>query len=348
MNFYRGWNRDISIMKHVLRKASDMKPEMPCLAKNPTEFESWKRKLKTKLHGLMSPWPKRISPKARIIARAERTNDIIEKFVIHVEKDLVAPGYLMLPKGLKNNERRPAILVCHGHEGREKICGMSQPHDETQKDLPANYAQALAEHGYIVAVIDSRGFGERGLPGVPQENRCNTLYLLYGILGEKLLTLNIHDHLQALDYLLSRQEVDPSRVAVLGRSFGGTLSQYLGVFDDRIKAVGIICYLCKTLEYAIEDVSNNCGSQFIPSLYKYADVATIAGLIAPRPCLVQSGIGDECFAIDSAASAHKELHDIYRRAGAKDRLSIEIFAGRHQFHAPSAFRFMDKWLQLGS
>jgi hypothetical protein len=51
-------------------------------------------------------------------------------------------------------------------------------------------------------------------------------------------------------------------------------------------AADIICYLATTRHYAIE-TANCCGSQFVPYLYKYADVADVAGLIAPRPLLLE-------------------------------------------------------------
>ena len=198
----------------------------------------------------------------------------------------------------------------------------------------------------MTIVIDSRGFAERGTPFKTSdpETRCNYLYLLYAMLGYNLLTLNIHDQMQTLDYLLTRSEVDPERIGVLGRSYGGTQAQYVGVCDERIKAVVIACYLSKTLEYTFEDVNNNCGVQFVPGLYQYGDVATVAGLIAPRPMLVQSGFADQCFAIDTAVEAHQEVRSIYRAAGAEDRLMIDIFPGQHDLNPTTAEAFFAKWL----
>ena len=271
-------------------------------------------------------------------------DDFVEKFVIDVEEGLAMPGYLLLPKDLKKGEKRPAILVCHGHCPGAKAgpAGfVAEPHKETDE-----YARLMTKQGYITAIIDSRGFGETALPikTHDEETRCNYLYLLYAMLGYQLLTLNLHDQLQTLDYLLARKEVDSERVGVLGRSYGGTKSQYVGVYDQRVKATAIVCYLCMTLEYTFEDVNNNCGAQFVPGLYQYGDVATVAGLIAPRPLLVQSGFADWCFAIDSTVKAHEELRAIYKAAGAEDQLTIDVFAGNHDFNPPTAYEFFDKCL----
>ena len=341
---FRGWNRNISVMKHILKRGAEMTPSMRCTAQSPEEFEVWKKQFRTKLDELMGQWPQRVPPNPQTIARIEREDDYVEKFIIDVEHDLSAPGYLLLPKDMKKGEKRPAILVCHGHcpGAKEGPAGfVEQHHKETDE-----YARLMTARGYITMIIDSRGFGESTLPieTHDEETRCNYLYLLYAMLGYQLLTLNIHDQLQTLDYLLSRPEVDTDRVGVLGRSFGGTKAQYVGVCDDRIKATAICGYLCTTLQYTFEDINNNCGSQFVPGLYQYGDVATVAGLIAPRPLLIQSGFVDEWFPIETSTEAHKELRSIYNAAGASDRLSIDVFAGFHDFNPASAYEFFDKWI----
>ena len=119
---------------------------------------------------------------------------------------------------------------------------------------------------------------------------------------------------------------------------------YVGVCDERIKAIAISCYMSTNIEYTFEDFNNNCGVQIVPGLYKYGDVATVAGLLAPRPVLVQSGFADACFSIDSAVSGHEEMRSIYRAAGAEDKLTIDIFPGRHDVNPPVVREFFKRWL----
>ncbi len=340
---FRGWDRNISIVKHLLKKAAEMQPSMRCKAGSVDEFNEWKTTFKAKLDELMGPFPPRIPTNPRTVARIEREDDFVEKFIIDVEDGLSVPGYLLLPKDLKKGEKRPTILTCHGHTGKDGKKGPAGLSNEAEHN---QYGRLMTKRGYITAVIDSRGFGESTLPinTSDPEARCNYLGLLYGLLGYNLLTLNIHDQMQTVDYLLTRPEVDGDRLGVLGRSFGGTKSQYVGIYDDRIKVVAVICYMCTTLEYTFEDINNNCLSQYVPGLFQYGDVATVAGLMAPKPLLVQSGFADECFSVDSAAEAHEELRSIYRAAGAEDKLTTDIFDGKHDFNPPVAYGFFDKWL----
>ena len=53
----------------------------------------------------------------------------------------------------------------------------------------------------------------------------------------------IWDGIRAVDYLLSREEVDPARIGITGRSGGGTQSAYIAAFDDRILAVVVYRYI---------------------------------------------------------------------------------------------------------
>ena len=162
-------------------------------------------------------------------------------------------------------------------------------------------------------------------------------------MGINLLTLNIWDGMRTIDYLLTRKEVDRDRIGCLGLSFGGTMTTYITVMDERIKAADIICYLTTTKHYAI-DTGNFCGSQFLPHMYRYGDVADVAGLIAPQPLLVESGIKDSCFSITSAREAHKKLRRIYKAAGTGDKLEFDIFPGEHMFSGRKAFNFFEKRL----
>ena len=144
-----------------------------------------------------------------------------------------------------------------------------------------------------------------------------------------------------LDFLLTQKEVDPARIGCMGLSFGGTMTTYISALDERIKAADIICYLTTTRHYAIE-TPNFCGSQFVPYLYKYADVA---GLIAPSSLLVESGVNDTCFKFKFSRKAHIQLKRIYEAAGTKDRLEFDIFLGEHSFAGNKAFSFFNKHLR---
>ena len=49
--------------------------------------------------------------------------------------------------------------------------------------------------------------------------------------------------MRAIDYVLSRPEVDASRLGYMGQSGGGTMTALMEAADDRIKAAAPSCFL---------------------------------------------------------------------------------------------------------
>jgi hypothetical protein len=192
---------------------------------------------------------------------------------------------------------------------------------------------------------DWRGFGERldrdEWVRRPGRDGCNVAYLAYGYFGFQMLHLDLCDAQRCLDYLQSRPEVDGRRLGCMGCSFGGTMTTYVAALDQRIKAAVLVCYL-STLTDALNDRGrgNTCGSQFMFGLRRYGDISDVAGLIAPRSCMVQIGSRDECFIEEDALAAFRHLETIYRAAGAADRLVLDHFEGVHEIDLDPALAFL--------
>ena len=167
------------------------------------------------------------------------------------------------------------------------------------------------------------------------------------MLGMTVLGMDVHDGMCALDYLCSREFVDSDRIGVMGLSFGGTMTTWMSICDERIKAADIICYSDRFADFGMRDV-NICGSQITPGLYALCDVADLQGLIAPRPLLVEIGSYDDCFEVDSATDCFREVEKIYAAAGARDRLELDLFEGGHQWSGRKSFDFFAKYLGDGS
>jgi hypothetical protein len=74
------------------------------------------------------------------------------------------------------------------------------------------------------------------------------------------------------------------------------------------------------------------------------DTHDIAGLIAPRPLLIEMGIHDTCFPIEDTLKGFHGVQRIYRAAGCEDRLWVDIHPGEHAFAANKAYEFFDRYL----
>jgi dienelactone hydrolase len=212
----------------------------------------------------------------------------------------------------------------------------------------------LCRAGFVVIAPDWRSFGERR--DAPEylghwgdehgRDGCDLSYMLYGYFGYQTLTLDVCDAGQCLDYLQARGDVDPRRLGVIGCSFGGTMSTYIAALDRRIKACVICCYL-STIAEALGDRGggNTCGSQFLFGLRTIGDISDVAGLIAPRPCLVQIGRRDTIFDESDALSAYRHLEHIYQAAGVSRNLELDHFDGAHEHNVLPAIDFLRRRLR---
>ena len=113
--------------------------------------------------------------------------------------------------------------------------------------------------------------------------------------------------------------------------------------ESRIKAADIIGYVNPWREFALKR-ANFCGSQIVPGIFRYFDTDDIAGLIAPRPLLLEMGVHDNCFFIQDMLKGYQGVKKIYRAAGCEDRLWADIHPGPHAFAGNKAFQFFEKYL----
>ena len=88
----------------------------------------------------------------------------------------------------------------------------------------------------------------------------------------------------------------------------------------------------------------HCDCNYLPGIAQYAEMSDIAGLIAPKPLLVESGTRDPIFPIEASRAAYQELCHVYELLGASDRLRHDVFEGKHQFSGREAFSWLHSWL----
>ena len=310
----------------------------------------WRSRLRAKLYELMEPLPTSVPLNLRTLETEEIEGVTRQLIVYSTEAGVDAPAYLFIPDRAGSNGDLAALIAVHGHGiGKSSVSGDSEgaePHK--------NYALEFAKRGYVVLAPDARGFGERSVGfGRPEEDEvegrygrrdpCNVNFLRTMLFGVSLMARNIWDDIKGVDVLAGTPGVDPDRIGCVGLSLGGTRTMYLAAVDPRIKVAVISCYLTTFAKYALE-MGNFCGSQFLPGIYRYADVSDIIGTIAPRPLLIESGLRDQGFPIEQSREAHKVLERVYELAGVPERLARDEFDAGHQFSGRLAFDFVDKWL----
>lgn len=90
--------------------------------------------------------------------------------------------------------------------------------------------------------------------------------------------------------------------------------------------------------------ANFCGSIYVPGLLTIGDIPDVAGLIAPRPLLIEMGEKDACCVIEDAKRAFAHLKRIYTSAGVPERLECDIHPGGYEWCGAEAYKWFKRWL----
>ena len=131
----------------------------------------------------------------------------MEERVTFPSAGLELSGVLHTPAGGSGGERRPGFLVLHGF-GSNKDSGGSRA-----------VARLLADFGYVTLRFDFRGCGESAGPR-----------------GRVICLEQVEDTRNALSFMVTRPDVDPGRVGVIGMSFGAAVAIYSAGVDPRVAA----------------------------------------------------------------------------------------------------------------
>lgn len=345
-------SRNLSIDAYFQQLAQRHQPRYRFNGSTQAQWQQWRQELLPQLKATLGRMPKKVPLNPEVIVEWREDGLIKQKIVFDVEDGLSAQAYIFRPENARGP--LPAILACHGHGpfGKEAVMGVRTLPNITANINEHNYDYGLqmAKAGFVTIAIDWRGFGIRDDRRKPNwhdvihgRDICNIHYIRASLLGMTVLGMDVHDGMCALDYLCQQSYVDPDRIGVMGLSFGGTMTTWMSLCDDRIKAADIICYSDRFAHFAMRDV-NFCGSQITPGLYELCDVPDLHGLIAPRPLLVEIGVHDSCFMVDSAMSCFREVQKIYQAASVSDRLELDLFGGEHAWGANKSVAFFRKWL----
>ena len=271
------------------------------------------------LAGLGGQWPAAGPLSARVLAETQEAGFRRLKVTYQAEPGDEADhsntvsAYLLLPDGVSAEKRAPAICLWHQHNGAWHL-GASEP--AGLAGMPMHHTgAALAREGYVVLCPDALGFGERE-KGYKQKGGGleRFLFLKYVVDGKCLAWKHILDMRRAVDFLVSRAEVNSDRIGCYGHSMGSTHTWLVGPWEPRLKA---LCGNCCLPTYAgiHREQMLHCFPNFIPGLYPHGDTPDIAALIAPRPLHLNFGetdggspIADVRRGIETIRKAYQSMH----------------------------------------
>ncbi len=288
-------------------------------------------------------FPERTPLNARTVGTIQREGYKIEKVIFESQPKFYVTTSLYLPT--RGRGPFPAILFPLGHEEGAKA------HDTWQQVLGS-----FAQKGYVALAWDQIGQGERVQMydadfGESKVRHSTTEHTILGIqcllTGDNLARYTIWDGIRALDYLLSRPEVDATRIGLTGNSGGGTHTSYLAALEDRIHVAAPSCFITSWTALLDTIGPQDAEQNLVPWIGAGLDHGDFIYAFAPRPFLMLSAIRD-FFSINGARSTYREAQGIYKLMGVPEKLSMVEVDDGHGYSKPrrlAAYRWFGRWLK---
>jgi len=238
-------------------------------------------------------------------------------------------GYLLLPEDAE--PPYPAVLYQHLHGGKYHLGKdeLLQPRENT----PAIGA-ALTGAGFAVFCIDAYAFGERqsqGPTGDREVGAATELSLFKHFLwqGQTLWGHMLHDDLLALNYLLSRPDIDPQRVAVAGMSMGGSRSTWVAALDDRPQVVVPIAQMTRYRDFAATGTyAQHSIYYYVPGILKSGvEMEHLVALVAPRHQHILIGDRDPLSPLNGINKVVDYAQRVYALYEQNTALSVTLYPG---------------------
>jgi dienelactone hydrolase len=257
--------------------------------------------------------------------------------MLDVYPDVFASGILLVPKDLKPGERRPVVVCQHGLEGRPT--DVADPKQDNH--FYHRFACQLAEQGFITYAPQNPYTGE---------DKFRILLRKAHPLGKTLFSIIVPQHQQTTDWLASLPFVDPNRIAFYGLSYGGKTAMRVPALVDRYCLS--ICsgdfneWIWKTTSLTWPGgypatIEYDMFEWDMGETFNYSEMA---GLIAPRPFMVERGHKDGVGRDDWVAYEYAQVRLLYAQLKIPDRTEIEFFDGPHTIHGVGTFAFLHKQL----
>ncbi len=299
-------------------------------------FRAW-------LTGSIGGWPDKTPLRPKITGVLNRDGYRIEKLIFESRPGFRVTANLYIPSG---PGPFPAVLGAAGHSDTGKADPVYQ-----------HVWVSLARRGIAVLAYDPSGQGERldylnssthtsavGV-GTPEHTAEGTQCLLA---NSSLVAYEIWDGIRAVDYLLTRKEVDGRRIGVAGNSGGGTQAAYLMAMEPRL-SVGVISCFMTTGERLWKSPGPQDAEQNFPGFVAAGwDLGDFLIAAAPRPVLITTAIRD-FFPIAGARAVAEEQRRIYRVLGRPENAGYFEFDDTHGWSQPrreAAYRWLERHFGL--
>jgi cephalosporin-C deacetylase-like acetyl esterase len=285
----------------------------------PATREAWEARrseIRDKLQQAFGRFPGQACPlEPKVLGVLQRDGYRVEKLIFQT-----MPGVWMTASAYVPNKpgKHPALLAVHGHWRGARLDPVLQKR-----------CIGPAKLGYFVLAVDAFGAGERGLTKNLGEYHGEMVAATLLPTGMTLAGLQVYENMRAVDYLLTRPEVDGKKIAITGASGGGNQTMYAGAWDERFGAVVPVCSVGNYQAYL---GTACCMCEVVPGALRFTEEGGVLGLTAPRGLMVVNVTKDGVqFSIPEAKKSMAFASGIYKLYNQPDQVRHTTFDWHHDY-----------------
>ena len=304
--------------------------------------EDWDRHaafIRNSMAAWTGPLPERTPLRAHITGRINRDQYTLEKILFESRPNFLVSANLYLPKDYSSP--RPAVLNVIGHSPAGKATEKVQ-----------RRAIAQVRKGFVALVVDCIGQGERQVAEYahvhsPPGNVHQIVGTQAFIAGTHVFNFMVWDTIRAVDYLVSRPEVDPERIACTGCSGGGMMTTYVLAFEPRITVAVPACNPCTWSHRVHANLSTDHEQVFFGAFAAGIDPRGDPLFCqAPKPLLINATSDDNLNPPAGVWELSTWLYKAYSAHGRPHKFQTSMVKAPHDYNKQQrevAYAWMLQW-----
>ena len=301
--------------------------------------EAYVNEVKNRIRSSYSFPTEKCALDAKIVGTVQRDGYRIEKVIYFSRPGFPVTANMYIPDDLQGPA--PSVLFVCGHSLNGKA-----------SDAYQMAMQSFALQGYVVLGLDPFGQGERlqygkdsGLTVCTEHNFFNRRLLP---LGDSTGTWRIWDAIRGVDYMLTRKEVDPDKIAVNGNSGGGTMTSLIFAVEDRVCMASPNCYITTWLRNVENELPVDAEQIPAGCATDGGEMADLLIAAAPRPVLIQ-GQKNDFFDLRGTYEAYLEVKKVYDLLGYGDRVGYFYGPQGHGYSVhlrENCYKFFNRFMGI--
>ncbi len=333
---------DVMVDKYLAQETDKLSQRFLDGAKTLDEWKAKLPRLRQEYFYMLGLWPipEKTPLHAVITGTKESDGVIIDKLHFQSRPGLYVTGNLYRPKPSRERQRPevklPAILYVCGHSGRGR---------DGNKTAFQDHGMWFASNGYICLIIDTLQLGE--IPGIHHGTYREGRWW-WQARGYTPVGVECWNGIRAIDYLVSRPDVDPERIGVTGISGGGAATIWISAADERVKCAVPVSGMSDLESYVKNKIINHhCDCMLMINTYGW-EWTTIAALIAPRPMLFCNSDNDTIFPMDGNNRIAARLRQLYKMYDKPELFDDYVSKGGHDYRPDlriAIFKWINKHLK---